>query len=181
MISFKQYLTESSQSGNYVCTHTDAPNVPDSLLPKSGTVVPAGKHHLTLVYSEFSDVDQRLVNNLLQMLPDSLELIVTGSEVFDSKDDEGNTTDKGTLVLKIKNSFIDQLHESLVSLGMQHSYPEYAQHVTVAYKVDREECYEKSNQINAYLMSLPVPIVLNTNGYESKAIDRNWADSLKKD
>ena len=178
MLTFKEFLNESCE-GNYVSTFTSMPILPTNFLPKSGTIVPEGKHHLTLVYSEFSDVDSRLIRNLVQMLPPSLDLVVLSAEVFDSKDENDDLTDKGTLVLKVKNRFVDQLHDSLISLGMQHSYPDFAQHVTIAYKVDREEAYEKAGQLNDFLQELPTPIVLKTNGYESEGIDKNWSDKLK--
>lgn len=179
MLSFKQYLAESSVAGNYVCAYTDKPPIPETLLPKSGIIVPPGKCHITLIYSEFSDVDQRLVNNVLSMLPQNLDLTVTSAEVFDSKDEEGNITDKGTLVLKVKNKFVDQLHDSLISLGMMHSYPEYAQHVTIAYKVGADEAREKASEINTFLSTLPHNMILQTYSYESKDIDKNYADKLK--
>lgn len=180
MLSFKEYLLESATNGNYVCAYSNPPPIPNEFLPKSGKIVPVGKHHITLVYSQFSEVDSRILSNLISMLPPELELVVTGADCFDSKDAEGNTTDKSTLVVKVKNKFVDNLHASLISLGMQHSYDQFEQHVTIAYDVDMDECHKLAADINMWLQEWAEPLKIYTTSYHSEGIEKNWAETLKK-
>lgn len=180
MISFKEYLLESSPAGNYVCAHCNAPEIPHELLPKSGTVN-MSEPHITLMYSRGTNIDPRVVDNVMRTMPHEFQLSWASAECFDAIPKEGERDEnKATLVLKVVSPTAMQIHESLKSLGMVHSYPELSPHVTIAYNVDRDEAYDCASRINEWMMSNPVGGLnkIFTTHIESKPIDENWTKKL---
>jgi 2'-5' RNA ligase len=147
------------------------------MMPKSGKR-PDDNYHITLIYSQFSDVDQRLISNLLQMVPVDYDLVYDSVDCFDSKKEGETDPTEAALVLKVNSPTAIKIHESLVSLGMEHSYPEFSPHVTLAYGVDIEEAYRCKNELNLWLEGLPVRPRVTTTRFESKAIDKDWVSKL---
>lgn len=185
MLTFKEYLKESDiteKPGNYVSIKCECPALPDIFLQssgeitKSGKCVPEGEHHITLMYSEFSDVDQALISKVLSSAADDFYVKITGAECFDAKLDGVLQEDKKTLVLTVQSSILDTLHETLVSLGMTHSYPVFSPHITIAYDVDIDECMIIKNKIEQYLYDNQLTV--RANGFESKPIEKNWSSKL---
>lgn len=178
MLTFKEYISEqiSTKPGNYVCLNCNKPNIPDELLPKSGKQ-PDGKHHMTLMYSEHSNVDSRLIQRLIDNLPNEFGLNATNTELFDSRNDDGEINpDKKTLVLRVQHPFVDSIHDSLKRLGMQHSYEDFSPHITLAYDCDTDEAQIAKANIDQYLMGLKLEIP--TTNYEHNPIDKNWVSKL---
>lgn len=180
MKSFLEYLSEQTgiYPGNYVCINCTTPTLPEKLLPKTGKLA-AGKSHITLMYSKESNVNQKTIANVLSTYPIDLDLDCCSSACFDSIPKAGERDEsKGTLVLKINNQHLDKIHETLKSLGMQHSYPEFSAHVTIAYGVDREEAHDCANQISNWLIDPNNTISIKTTGFEHNPIDENWSSKL---
>lgn len=179
MLSFKEYLFESLDSypGNYVCSYCEKPIVPDSMLPQSGKR-PEDNYHITLIYSQFSDVDQRIIANLLEMVPRDYDLVYDLVDCFDSIKEGETEATKAALVLKVVSPTAEKIHESLVSLGMEHSFPEFSPHVTLAYDVDIDEARECMGKLNVWLSELDNKPRLTTTRFESKPIDKDWVSKL---
>lgn len=179
MISFKTFLAESLSysPGNYICSYCETPFVPNELLPKTGKLL-TDKHHITIIYSENSNVDQRVIQNVLSMVPDSFDLGYDCFSCFDSIPKEGERDEnKATLVLKVKSKVASQLHDTMKMLGMQHSYPEFSPHVSICYEVDREEAYQCVYNLNTWLANQP-QMTIQTKYFESKPIDKDWVKKL---
>lgn len=180
MFSFKQFLFEAIQTkpGNYVAVYVTPPMLPESLLPAEGKR-PENNYHVTLIYSEFSNVNHDTINRICGDVDKGLIVDLIEAAVFDSIPKDGERDQNlATLVMKLKNDHIEKLHESLKSLGCVHSYPDYSPHVTVAYNVPREQAYESANKINMYLSEFGrLPPVVTTR-FESKAIDKEWVAKL---
>ena len=65
MLSFKQYLLEST-GGNYVSLDVDDPEIELNL--DSGKIVPPGKHHVTLMYSEGTSVPPEKIKTAIEWM-----------------------------------------------------------------------------------------------------------------
>jgi 2'-5' RNA ligase len=180
MLSFKQYLLESdSAPGNYVCAYCNFPFLPDHLYPKTG-IKSEKEPHITLMYSEYTNVDDRVLKSFLTTIPQQFGLQWDHVDVFDSEqDEESNEKPVAALVLKVKSSTAVAIHEALKTLGMQHSYEEFSPHVTIAYKVDREEAWECASRINEFITSnREVLMPLETTHVEFAPIDKEWVSKL---
>jgi hypothetical protein len=131
------------------------------------------------MYSKESNVHQKTIENVLSTYPIVMDLGCYSSACFDSIPKDGQRDEnKGTLVLKIRSQHLDTIHETLKSLGMNHSYPEFSAHVTVAYMVDREEAHSCANAISEWLCDPMNKLQVQTTGYESNSIDENWSSKL---
>lgn len=179
MLNFLEFLQEDAGiwPGNYVAATTNDPVLPEDLLPKSGTR-PIDKSHITLMYSEFTDVDPRIIENFLKTVPQDFEVKPTGFELFDSKKDGELIPEKSTLVMRVDHPFLYTIFESLVSLGMEHSYPEFSPHVTIAYDVDREDAFNSFQALNNWLSITPVLPVVEISSIYQQPIDKDWVSKL---
>ena len=169
MITFKQYLIQST-SGNYVSLDVDNPEIDLDL--KSGTVVPPGKHHVTLMYSEGTDVPKDKIKKGIEWMTGSRTAKSHSVDVFDSDDDPT----KGCIVLDIDSDHLHNIHEELRRIGLRHSYQEFKPHVTLAYGVDIDEAKRIAKELNAKLKMEPCLITMK--GLVVKPIKDNWSDEL---
>ena len=138
MKSFKSYLTEQ-YAGNYVCLETEDMSfffaecgVPE---PISGVIPP--DFHCTVMYSEISVIEPERVASLLRTSGFNKPYIgkIVGVDLFDSPEDNS----KCSLVAKLECPELMQAHDYLKGIGLQHSYKEYAPHVTLRYAMDTIE------------------------------------------
>lgn len=165
--------------GNYVSLQCDDLLLPDELLPKSGTK-PTGKSHVTLMYSPESAVDSRILDNQLSMVPQDMELVVTGFSVFDSldKDNPEALLTKGCIVANVQHPFLQTIHDSLETLGMEHTYPEFSPHITIAYDVDIDEARLKCSGLNMWLENQLEPLIVQSNSITHEPVDKEWVSKL---
>lgn len=181
MKSFVQYICEENNivPGNYVSATCDLPVLPQELMPVSGKRTDNNSAHITLIYSQHSNVDHKLINTILGMVTDKFPLTVDHFECFDAVPKEGeHDENKCTLVAKVKSAYAVTLHDTFKTLGMEHSYPEFSPHISIAYDVDREEGYQVKDKLNAWLLSNPISITVETKQFEVKAIDKDWVKKL---
>lgn len=169
MLSFKQYLLEST-GGNYVSLDVDNPEI--ELKLDSGTIVPTGKHHITLMYSEGTNVPTDKIKNAIEWMSGSRTAKSKSVDVFDSQENPS----LGCIVLKIESDHLQNVHEELKRIGLRHSYSEYKPHVTLAYDVDIEEARTIAKQLNKKLQETPCLITMR--GLSIKPINDNWSDDL---
>lgn len=175
MLNFLDYICEQMGEwpGNYVAARTEDPVIPKNLLPKSGTV-PEGKSHITLMYSMFSCVDGRILDNFIKTVPHDFQVTPTDFECFDAK---GDNEGKAAVVMCVSHPFLQTMHDSLKTLGMEHSYPEFKPHITIAYDVDLDEAYEVRDRLRDWLVngnSNPI----NTIEIYHEPVDKEWSKKL---
>lgn len=178
VMSFKSYLIESTSGGNYVSIDVDANSVfPLRVKPSTGTETPPEKRHVTLIYSKQSRVNPKDVLSWLTL--HCHQTIVAEADyyaAFDSIPKDGQRDDNlATLVVKLRSPVLQDIHEKLKAMGMEHSYPEFSPHVSLFYMVDREECHRLVDQLN----SNPPEYSVVLSGYNSENINEDWAKSLK--
>ena len=169
MLTFKQYIIEST-GGNYVSLEVDDPEI--ELKLESGTIVPAGKHHVTLMYSVGTDVPEEKIKKAIEWMTGSRTAKSNSVDVFDSQDNPSS----GCIVLKIDSDHLQNIHEELKRIGLRHSYSDYQPHVTLAYGVDIEEARSTAKQLNKKLQETPCLITMR--GLSIEPINDNWSDDL---
>lgn len=169
MKSFKQLMLEST-GGNYVSMMVDDPKI--NIEISSGTIVPPGKHHVTLMYSEGSDIPEERIRKKIEWMTGNRSVVSKKAEVFDSQEDPS----LGCVVLTVESYHLHNIHGELRRLGMKHSYSEFKPHVTLAYDVDIEEARRVANDLNKTLSTTPCVLILH--GLEVAPIKENWSDSL---
>lgn len=179
MTSFKSYLLEATTKGNYVSIDVDANsvfNIPHK--PTSGIETPQDKRHVTLIYSKESNVNPRDVLSWLTL--NCHRTIVAEADyyaAFDSIPKAGERDENlATLVVKLKSPVLVDIHDKLKAMGMNHSYPEFSPHVSLFYKVDRDECHRVVDALNSTKPSYSVVL----SGYHSSPINEDWVKSLRK-
>lgn len=174
MISFIDYICEQSGvfPGNYVSADCDHPKLPEHLLPKTGKKTDDSSAHITLMYSKNTAIDKRVIDNVLSLAPHVFSLRVDSAACFDSQDSE----DECCIVLKVHSPVAVQLHDTMKSLGMVHSYDEFSPHVTIAYGVKRDEGYALQQQITDWIISNPMS--LQTKLVKHAPIDTEWVNKL---
>ena len=169
MLTFKQYILEST-GGNYVSLEVDDPEI--ELKLDSGTIVPSGKHHITLIYSEGTNVPEEKIKNAIEWMTGSRTVKSKSVVVFDSQDNPSS----GCIVLKIDSDHLQNIHEELKRIGLRHSYSDYQPHVTLAYDVDIEEARTTADHLNKKLQETPCLITMR--GLTINKINDNWSDDL---
>jgi len=151
MITFKQYLVEDAKTpGNYISIKSDdlgdffSDN--DIEEPVSGESPPKGDYHCTLMYSKGSAVDTKSILKAINEagFQKDYKCTVTAADCFDA-DDGG----KSCVVLKLDIPEFHKLHKFLKTLGLDHSYPKFAPHVSLRYNMDVEEAHKVRDAINA--------------------------------
>lgn len=170
MINFKQFLVESTPTGNYVCINAE--NQSDIWKnngltpPESGVAPPDGDYHCTLIYSENSSVNYlRIKDDIQTAFPNSMVGIVTEYACFDSQE-----KDKSCIVAKIENPLLQKIHDYLRSFGLQHSYDQFEPHVTIRYNMTIPEAHKYRDLLNS-----PVsPRAILLKNYKSAPIDKNY-------
>jgi hypothetical protein len=172
MKTFKEWMKETNK-GNYVSVNvTGLPLHLVSTLP--GKVNP--EPHITLMYSKESSVPLSHVDYVLKRKSlDGQTLMVTGVDVFDDKDDEGNTKEQtGCLVLKVHSPTLNDIHNHLMRLGCKHSYADFKPHATLIYGCPLEQCKIAAKEIQQHIND---GMFLTCNGYNNNHIIENWADT----
>lgn len=136
MKSYQQYICEQQQTakGNYVAVSCTT-NATKLVSPEDGEVV--DDSHITLMYSEHSNVDHETI---LSELNNKFKSIL-GDTIKANKVDyfENESGEDGTIVIRINNETLNEIHLMLTDLGMKHSYPSYNPHVSLVYHVSKEK------------------------------------------
>lgn len=171
MISFKQYLIEKSKPpGNYASIGVDG-GIPINLpKTKSGVATPLDKLHVTLIYSPTTSLNPaKVLQTLESKFPVVVRAVGTEFDVFDG--DNG----KSALVLRLESPILNAAHQSLVSMGCKHTYPEYNPHVSVVTDINTEECHALAEVLNKTMDRVD----LRLSGYTSKPIVEDWKPTNK--
>jgi 2'-5' RNA ligase len=116
--------------GIYVCckfNEEDCEALHELVKDIPGEVMDPKKYHTTIIYSRTYD-DVALPGKLaISMMEDT---VFKGVEFFDS----------GALVMTTSNKSLDELHTKMMSeYDLTFDYPDYAQHITLAYDVDKDQ------------------------------------------
>ena len=166
MKSFSDWVKENNP-GNYVSVNvTGLPTRYVSTL--EGIVTP--DPHVTLMYSKASAVPLHFIDQVLARRKLSgLQLQVVGVDVFDSQDDP----EKGCIVLEVKNSALNDVHNHLLRIGCKHSYPEFKPHATLIYDVPLEQARLAAQEIKAKLYDEGLFLTCTTTN--NQWIKENWA------
>lgn len=173
MITFKQYILEQLSSGNYASIDVkEKIDVPLLIKDLSGVEVPLEKQHVTLMYSEFSNIPHEKILHVLEdLFPETIFAEGYEFECFDSPDDPT----KSALVLKVESFILNQMHTHLLSMGCNHSYPEYQPHISFFYGVDKEECHAIKDLLNQVTK---FPIRVSLSGIKTEDIKKDWGKNL---
>ena len=121
--------------GNYVSIDVLNFKVPKFAIPKSGKILSRDKRHITLIYSENTDVPKSVIEKALESFPEKIIVAADKFAVFDNPDDEKTVT----LVLKVKSKNLDDMSKKLIDIGCKHSYDSINHHISIAYGVDKDE------------------------------------------
>ena len=181
MISFKRFCeATNSTAGNYVSIDAKDPNgfmLPARLRPKTGTEVKLADRHVTLVYSEKSNLDPvKLLKVIEDKFPKKIQAEIIGFDCFDALPKNGTRdVKKSTLVMKLKSPVLDKIHERLVELGCQHSYDKFSAHVSLYYDVEINECHQLKKTLER---KTHLPMQIELSGYKSEPIDDDWENKL---
>lgn len=184
MITFKQYLQEAyAPKGNYVSIKATDHNIfninkyPGAMVPKSGTEVPNEDRHVTIIYSEESNIDcHSLVDSVMSKFPDVVLADVIGFEAFDSVPKEGERDpSKATVVALLKSPVLDMVHEHLKAYGCYHSYQQYSPHISLYYEVDIDEAHLVVDVLNDIV---PLPYKVRLQEYVSEVLKKDWVNAL---
>lgn len=179
MLTFKQYLESVTKpEGNYLSINVDASLVlPGFIPPKTGTEVPLNKQHVTLIYSEKSNIDpDRLLTKIQSEFPNEITAKVYEFACFDALPKDGERDEnKSTLVVKLKSDMLEKIHVRLKQLGCSHSYNQYSAHVSLFYGVDRDECHRLVKTLNR---AVKLPTDARLSGYTSERIIDDWSEKL---
>lgn len=185
MITFKQYLQEAyAPKGNYVSIKATDHNIfnikryPGAVAPKSGIEVPIEDRHVTLIYSEESNIDcHSLVDSVMSKFPDVILADVVGFEAFDDVPKEGERdSTKATVVAVLKSPVLDMVHEHLKAYGCYHSYQQYSPHISLYYEVDLQEAHLVVDILNDVV---PLPYKVRLQEYVSEVLKKDWKTQLK--
>lgn len=171
--TFKQWLTESA-AGNYLSLACELPKFKEIESLRSGKAPDETKSHITVMYSKNSSLDsEQLLRDIEAQWKPSYATII-GFDCFDGSE---KGEDTGCIVAKVDCPMAEHLHQTLkVAYGLQHSYPQFAAHVTLAYDVDLIE----ARNITALLKEKygRRAMKLTTGKLTSQTIDKNWSDKL---
>lgn len=180
MITFKQFYEAAvTPKGNYMSINVDGSMVlPGFVKPKTGTEIPLDKQHVTLIYSQTSELDPgELLSKIESLFPHEIPAQVYEFASFDALPKDGTRdATEATLVVKLKSDMLNKIHEKLKELGCEHSYPEYSAHVSLYYGVNKKEC-DLLVKLNNRIVKLPSDIRLA--GYKSEPIIEDWGKDLK--
>ena len=178
MISFKQYLFETA-SGNYVSIKVESGLVIPSLEPLFGGsyVCDPSDQHVTLIYSTGTDVADKKIEQALHHY-DEIEATLDKVVAFDSTPKDGSRDpDKCTIVVKLKPSVLNDIHEQLKKIGLKHSYPDYSPHISILYNLPIEKKEDAIATVQKWIDKNKDTVSLR--GFVIQPIIDDWADSRK--
>jgi 2'-5' RNA ligase len=180
MLSFKHFLIEAAKvkTGNYVSVDVTLPeDFKELIKPKTGTIVPPEKHHVTVIYSENSNEPMHKVRKICESFGDSFEFKTKQAAAFDDLPKEGERDEnKATLVIKLSCPEVEAIHEELKKNGLSHSYPEFSQHVSLVYGMDKDECLEMVKSLNE--STTKKNFTIQGSGFNINPIIKNWGSTL---
>ena len=179
--SFKEFfISESTKEpdGNYVAIKSENVSKFLSLFNiknKTGEAPPNEDYHCTLIYSKETSINPASILSLTNLGVHNTWLAkIEKAECFDSVPKDGTRDSaKSCIVLKLKSQQAEDAHNKLKTLGLIHSYPEYAAHVTLLYNVNLYEAHFIRDLINSELSKMkPISIVLS--GVYSQTINKDY-------
>lgn len=176
MLSFKQYLLESVK-GNYVSIGVKSPiEIPSLEKIFGGSKICAGNdQHVTLMYSKETDLDNREILASLQKYDELITAKIDGVAAFDAVPKEGERDEKlCTIVVKLKSPTLDKIFKELQDIGLKHSYPDFAPHISLIYDLPIED---KERAMSIVKKELGAAVLLKD--IKAAPIKENWADKLK--
>lgn len=155
---FKQYYeAKTSPCGNRLTINVDGSLIlPNFRPPKTGVEVPPSEQYITLMNSPSSEIDDvELLTKVLSKFPHEIAAQVYEFDCIEQ-----------SLVVKIKSSMVDSIHEFLLSEGCkQESFNPY---ITLYTGVNVTECKMLVNILNK-IVALPSDVRLS--GYKSEKIN----------
>jgi hypothetical protein len=135
----KMKLDEAKKKpGNYVSIGVLNFKVPKFAIPKTGKILSRDKRHVTLIYSENTDISKKTIEEALSSFPEKIIAKPNGYAIFDNPDDEKTCT----LVLKVESKNLEDMSKKLLDIGCKHSYDSINHHISIAYGVDKNEANE---------------------------------------
>ena len=179
--SFKEFFIQESTKepdGNYVAIKCeDVSKFLDlfRIKTKTGEAPPNGDYHCTLIYSKETEMNPKSVLDLTNLGSNNTWLAkIDKAECFDSIPKDGSRdSEKSCIVLKLKSQQAEDAHNRLKFIGLKHSYPEYAAHVTLLYNMSVFEAHYVRDLINNELTKMkPISVVLS--GVYSQPINKDY-------
>ena len=180
MKTFKQFISESKKQGNYVSI-----NVKTSIEIKSlgsifgeSSVCNPGDQHVTLIYSEGTNVDKGVITKLLRNYEGDLDVTTNGAAAFDSLPKDGERDEKlCTIVVKLKSGILDEIHEKLKKIGLNHSYPEFSPHVSLLYNIPIDQKQKAIDIVSKFLKADMSTVTLAK--FNINPIIKDWHEKVK--
>jgi hypothetical protein len=181
MLTFKQFLTESG-TGNYVSIDVSTPIKIDGLEKNfpDATVCDTHHQHVTLIYSEGTNVAPEKIKNLLR--DNKKKIVVDAGEVaaFDALPKDGERDENMcTIVVKLKSKELETIHKRLKNdLGMRHSYPDFSPHISVMYNLPRDQKEKAMEVVGKWVKDNMLNFTLEH--FNINPIVKNWSDDKGK-
>ena len=170
---YQQLLEEAdAPRGNYVSFDVDDPGL--DIQPKTGTVVPKGKFHVTVMYSPDTEFDDMTIMREIELYSMPFEARVAYAKVLDSQE----SPDKAAVVLVLDSPRLNIIHRKLTEMGLKHTYPEFIPHVTLAYDVDRKEAERMVTVLNTEFANELETEYLSLLNLKSAPIIKNWQETM---
>ena len=168
--SFKDYHKENNP-GNYAAINVE--KLPDFDLSSFQGQINT-EPHITLIYSKDSAVPLDRIQKILDNHHLSgQEVEIIDVKIFDALD-KGEST--GCVVLGVHSPELNKVHQDLLSVGCQHSYPKFEAHATMIYDASLDDC----KKIKEMLTASVVGQKLKLTDYKNNVIKKDWAKSLSK-
>jgi hypothetical protein len=174
--TFKQFLTENSDTGNYVSVESEDLSMVFHNYgfddPITGQTPPEGDYHCTLMYSESTRMNpESILPALVRSFPIGILARVQCFECFDSLPEEGKRDEsKSCIVMKLKSHELTIVHSYLQNIGLRHSYPSFQPHVTLRYNMSVEEAHYYRDKFNAGMKSQTIKL----SNFKSARINKNY-------
>lgn len=124
--------------------------------------------HATLMYSEFTEVDLKTVQEVLDTFQAPITAKFEGVEVFDDSGNPGNAA----VVLRISSPFLNEIHTRLQQIGLKHSY-DFSPHITYAYRLDSESAKLMQSDLNGIYEGMEFVL----SGFDNTEVNKNWIDN----
>lgn len=168
-------MIESAEPpGNYLSLACELPTFKEIASLRSGKAPDKTKSHITVMYSKNSSLDSdKLLKDIEPQWAPSYATII-GFDCFDGYE-KGEAT--GCIVAKVDCPMAEHLHQTLkVAYGLQHSYPQFKAHLTLAYDVDLIEARNITALLNEKYSRRAMKLAVGK--LTSDTIDTNWSDKL---
>ena len=146
MITLKDYIksvTEAidTKQGNYVSVGAKFPRGIDQFIPTDESK--SNDAHVTLMYSKETHLNNDSVSQaVIQKFGNTFDATILKGSIL------GHEKDVGCIVLILHSPTLEKIHTYLKSIGLQHSYPSYHPHLTLAYDVKIDDANAMIDQIN---------------------------------